>query len=144
MEISKTFRIFGEDVKFRGDHITGMAIIRYKNRDVILQYICGDQGDVIFINRKRIDASPSAITYESLIVALVDEIIGVALGVNFCVKHKEHSWYYYAEIEQPWQIESKTYLNSVTPSYEHWKDWIISSIEHRKRDDQNTYNHPHL
>lgn len=138
MEISKTLRIFGEDAKFLGDHITGRAIIRYKNRDVILQYLCNNQGDAIFINGKRINASPSAITYESLVVALVDEVIGVALGVNFCVKRKEYSWYYYAEIEQPWQIESKTYLNSVTPSYEHWRDWMISSIEQRKRDDQNT------
>jgi hypothetical protein len=121
--------IFGEDVVFTGDDTAGTATIRYKNRDVILQFIDGDLDYVVFINGKRFKQEASTITFEFLLPQLIDEVIGVALGVNFCVKRSENFWHYYAEIEQPWQIESDSYRNDVTPSYEHWKRWVIASIE---------------
>ena len=135
--IQKTIRIFGKDVIFEGYdnyHMTrlmsGAAIIRYKDRDVELCYIYGDTiPDAVFINRKRFEHKISTITFEHLLPQVVDEIIGVALGVNFCVKRSENFWHYYAEIEQPWQIESDSYSYTVTPSYEHWRKWVIASIE---------------
>lgn len=140
-ETQKTIRIFGEDVAFEGYdsyHMTGLmsgtATIHYKDRDVKLEYICGDNiPDAVFINGKRFEHKISTITFEHLLPQVVDEIIGVALGVNFCVKRSENFWHYYAEIEQPWQIESDAYPNTVTPSYAHWKRWVIASIEKKGR-----------
>ena len=125
----KTIRIFGEDVVFAGDDTAGTAVIRYKNRDVVLQFIDGDVDYAVFINGKRFEHKISTTTFEHLLPQVVDEVIGVALGVNFCIKRSENFWHYYAEIEQPWQIESNSYPNTVTPSYEHWRKWVIASIE---------------
>lgn len=125
----KTIRIFGEDVVFAGDDTAGTAVIRYKNRDVVLQFIDGDVDYAVFINGKRFEHKISTTTFEHLLHQVVDEVIGVALGVNFCIKRSENFWHYYAEIEQPWQIESNSYPNTVTPSYEHWRKWVIVSIE---------------
>ena len=127
--MSMIMRIFGEDVVFAGDDTAGTATIRYKNRDVVLQFIDGDIDYAVFINGKRFEHKISTITFEHLLTQVVDEVIGVALGVNFCVKRSENFWHYYADIEQPWQIESDSYRNDVTPSYEHWKRWVIASIE---------------
>jgi hypothetical protein len=131
--MNRTIRIFGEDVTFAGDDTAGTAVIRYKNRDVVLQFIDGDIDYVVFINGKRFKQEASTITFEFLLPQLIDEVIGVALGVNFCVKRSENFWHYYAEIEQPWQIESNSYPYTVTPSYEHWKRWVIASIEKKGR-----------
>ena len=136
--MNKTLRIFGEDVVFKSHYTTYTASIRYRNRDVVLQFVTSKNNEMIFISNKQFMRTASAEVFEELLPQIIDEVIGVALGVNFCVKRSERSWHYYADIEQPWQIESDPYPNSATPSYEHWRDWIISSIEQRKRDDQNT------
>jgi len=122
-------RIFDEDVVFTGSNGTGTAVMSYKNRDVILQFVMGYPG-FVFINGKQFACiTAKAKVFEKFLPQVVDEIIGVALGVNFCVKRSENFWHYYAEIEQPWQIESDSYPNTITPSYEHWRKWVIASIE---------------
>jgi hypothetical protein len=133
--MNKTLRIFDEDVVFAGDDTTGTAMIRYKNRDVVLRFIAGYPDDIVFINGKRFIHKVSTETFEHLLPQLIDEVIGVALGVNFCVKRSDHFWHYYADIEQQWEIESDSYPNTVTPSWVHWKRWVINSIE-QKRGDQ--------
>ena len=133
--MNKTLRIFGEDVVFKSHYTTYMASIRYRNRDVVLRFVTSKSKEAIFINGKQFMRTASADVFEELLPQVIDEVIGVALGVNFCVKRSERSWHYYADIEQPWQIESDPYPNSVTPSWVHWKRWVINSIE-QKRNDQ--------
>ena len=127
--MSKTLRIFGKDVVFKRYYMTYTATIDYRNRGVILQFETRKNKKAIFINERHFSVTPTAEVFEQLLPQVIDEVIGVALGVNFCVKRSENFWHYYAEIEQPWQIESNSYRNDVTPSYAHWRKWVIASIE---------------
>lgn len=59
----------------------------------------------------------------------VDQYIGMACRTEFYVKRGGKYWHYYARIEQPWQIESEPFDNTVIPSKAHFHLWVIASLK---------------
>ena len=59
----------------------------------------------------------------------VDQYIGMACRTQFYVKRGGKYWHYYANITEPWQIESEPFDQSVTPSKTHFHQWVITSLK---------------
>lgn len=59
----------------------------------------------------------------------IDQYIGMVCRTEFYVKRNWRSWYYYARIEQPWQIESELFDHTVIPSKAHFHQWVIASLK---------------
>jgi len=59
----------------------------------------------------------------------VDQYIGMACRTQFYVKRGGKYWHYYANITEPWQIESEPFDQSVTPSKAHFHQWVITSLK---------------
>ena len=59
----------------------------------------------------------------------VDQYIGMACRTQFYVKRGGKYWHYYANITEPWQIESEPFDQTVTPSKAHFHQWVITSLK---------------
>jgi len=59
----------------------------------------------------------------------VDQYIGMACRTEFYVKRGGKYWHYYANITEPWQIESEPFDQTVTPSKAHFHQWVKASLK---------------
>ena len=55
--------------------------------------------------------------------------IGSAVGATFWVIHEKNIWWYEANLSEPYLLDSQGFYYTVTPSYEHFRQWVIDSIQ---------------
>jgi len=61
--------------------------------------------------------------------------MGTAIGLDFFVQQFcDDHWIYYANMQILGEIQSEPFDNNLTPSPEHWAQWVISTIEQAKKE----------